>query len=347
MKRILILLSVCLMTSVVLAQNAGIMVSVNKGKDGLKFFRSNQLMEAIEAAEINDTIYFTAGSFDFYQLPDIDGDYYKREWSKPLVVIGAGAQEEGGTSVSMPGTLFLNFEGVPSNQRNISFEGIYVPNEICQLSDINELAFRNFRGYTIFDVDDITKKPEDADENWNGPLIESVILKSCQLEEINFNWCRAQKIQVSDSKINNVSGNCRGNQTFTIDHCRIGNLTDWFTGLIQNSLISRERTGPNGTAQIDNCGIYSSDNNVNSTRNNCISITDFNVFGDDSPTPLNGGSLALDGETTMGTTSAFSLYPSYPTLDVKKSEIDYDSINKQISIKVELLGDKNEAANEQ
>lgn len=335
MKRIFSLLAVCMLAIAAMAQNSGITLSYNKGKE-LKFFRSNQLMEAINAAEINDTLYFSAGSFDFYQLPQINDDYYKREWSKPLVLIGSGAQEEGGTYVSMPGTLFLNFEGVPFEQRNISFEGIWFPNEICQLSDINELAFRNYRGYSIFDVDDITKKPEDADENWKGPLIESVILNSCQVDEINFNWCRAGKIQVYDSKINNVLGSCR-DQAFLIDRCRIGNLTDWFTGLIQNSLIKEERTGPNGSAHMDNCGIYSSYNNENSTRDNCVSITDFNVFGDDSPTPLDGGSLAMDA---IGTTSAFSLYPSYPTLDLQGSEIDYDGINGKVTITVKLLGEK-------
>lgn len=338
MKQILTLLAVCTLGFAAMAQDAGIIVSVKKGEGGLKFFRSNQLMEAINAAEINDTLYFTAGSFDFYQLPQINNDYYKREWSKPLVVIGAGAQEEGGTSVSMPGTLFLNFEGFPLNQRNMTLEGIYVPNKICQLSDINELAFRNFRGTTISDNDDLTTKPEDADENWKAPLIQSVILNSCQLDEISLHWGRALNIQVYDSKINNVYGNCNGDgQRCFIDHCRISNLTDWFTGLIQNSLIKYERTGPNGTAQIDYCGIYSSDNNQNSTRNNCVSIGDFDVFGDESPTTINGGSLVLDDDTTIGTSSAFSLYPTYPTLDPKKSEIDY--YDDKITITVKLLGE--------
>lgn len=348
MKRILILLSVCLMTSVVLAQNAGIMVSVNKGKDGLKFFRSNQLMEAIEAAEINDTIYFTAGSFDFYQLPDIDGDYYKREWSKPLVVIGAGAQDDNGTSVSMPGTLFLKFdESIPLEKRDVSFEGMYIPNWVSPGSEVNELTFRNFRG-TFYDRNELLQN-EEGTEDWERPhtYIHKVDFDNCYMDQINLEERNVYKIEVNNSRISAVNGACAEvseGQTFTLDHCRISEVSSGFWGLVMNSLIRFDYSGADG--QFNSCGIYNRELNPSKDKN-CVSVGYFYYEDNDMPSANDGGSTKLADGSYMGLTEDYTLYPSYPTLDVKKSEIDYDSINKQISITVKLLGAENEASNVQ
>lgn len=348
MKRILTLLTVCLMASVAMAQNAGIMVSVNKGNGGLKFFRSNQLMEAIKAAEINDTIYFTAGSFDFSQLPQIDDNYYQYEWSKPLVVIGAGAQDDNGTSVSMPGTLYLKFDdSIPLEKRNVSFEGIYIPNWVSPGSEVNELTFRNFRG-DFYDRNDMLQNEEGA-EDWVKPhtYIHKVVFDNCYMDHINLEERNVNKIEVNNSRMSEVNGACAEvleGQTFTLDHCRIAEVSSGFEGLIMSSLVRSDYSGADG--QFESCGIYNRELDPSKDKN-CVRVDYFYYSNDEMPSANDGGSTTLADGTSMGLTADYTLYPSYPTLDVKKSEIDYDGINNQISITINLLGVNDEAANEQ
>lgn len=338
MKRIFSLLAVCTLAIAAMAQNAGITLSYNKGKE-LKFFRSNQLMEAINAAEINDTLYFSAGSFDFYQLPQINDDYYAREWSKPLVIIGAGAQNENGTSVSMPGTLYLKFdESIPDAQRNVSFEGIYIPNWVCPASAINNLTFKNFRG-DFYDRNDLIRNEYD-EEDWVKPhtYIKNVVFDECYMDHINLEERNVDNMQVLNTKVGNVNGQCseRESLKFSLDHCRISELHDGFNGLVQNSAIRWDYSGAD--SQIKASGMYSSNNN--SLRDEkCVTLSDFYWDGDEALT-ANDGSVTLNDGTMMGTLPSFSLYPSYPTLDPKESEIDYDGINGKVTITVKLLGEK-------
>ncbi|MDE6560856.1 MAG: hypothetical protein K2K75_05730 [Muribaculaceae bacterium] len=338
MKRIFSLLAVCLVGLSAIAQNAGITLSYNKGKE-LKFFRSNQLMEAIDAAEINDTLYFSAGSFDFYQLPQINDDYYAREWSKPLVVIGAGAQDESGTSVSMPGTLFLKFdETIPVSQRNVSFEGIYIPNWVSPACEVNNLSFINFRG-DFYDRNNLIKNEYD-EEDWVKPhtYINNVVFDRCLMDHINLEERNVNQIQVINSKVSEVSGQCseKDGKTFTLDHSRIRELGGGFIGLVQNSAIHYDYSGEG--SQINASGMYSSSNS--SVRDSkCVTLDDFYWIGDEMLTS-NDGSVTLADGTMMGTLPSFSLYPSYPTLDLKESEIDYDGINGKVAITVKLLGGK-------
>lgn len=338
MKRILTLFAVLSMVLPAMAQNQGIMLSYNKGQQ-LKFYRSDQLMKAINEAEVNDTLYFSSGSFDFNQLPQINGDYYRREWSKPLVLIGAGAQDENGTSMSMDGTLFLKFDdSVPLEKRNMSLEGIRIPNWVCPASEINQLSFVNFRG-DFYDRNDLIETPGDADENWQKPhtYIQKAIFDQCVMEHINLDERNIDNCMVKNSKINYLEGKCSDRiegQAFSLDHCRVGDLNNSFEGLIQNSLVRYDHG--NGSVQLNSCGIYSSDNN--SIRDNkCVGISWIDdIFGNDIPS-ANEGTLVLEDGSNMGTSPQFSLFPSYPTIDPSQSEIDYDGINKAVKVSLTLL----------
>lgn len=352
MKRIFTFIASIVMVLSGMAQSSGILLSYNKGEQ-LKFYVRNDLQKAIEDALIGDTLYFSAGSFSFSFLPQIDDNYYRREWTKPLVMIGAGAQDSNGTTFSIPGTLYLNFDqNVPIEKRNLSFEGIYLSSsKVCQMSDVNELTFKNFRGNTISDNDDLTKQPDDADASWKFPAIQKLTMDNSQINDFSFayGWC--YKIGIYNSKFNSFNGRCNPNEGQTaaiIDHCRIDRLFGWTTGIVKNSLIMSDQSGENGTVQINNCGWFGSNNSANSPKTGCVELSSsFNWDGDNIPTVTGGGSLTLSDGSSMGTTSDYSLYPSYPTLyynseDTENtSNIDYDTINKKITIKVKVLGNNN------
>lgn len=338
MKRILTLLAVFTMVLSAMAQSektTGIMLSKDKGKE-LRFYNKNQLMKAIAEATENDTLYLSAGSFNFNQLPKIKESSDHREWSKPLVVIGAGAQN--GTSVTMDGTLYLNLDKFPLEQRNVSFEGIYIPNWVSPASEVNELSFINYRG-TFYDSNNLIETPDDADESWEKPhtYIKKVIIDRCQMESIDLQEENVKDIYVSNSKVTSaVNGRCTivpemNGQLFTLDHCRIQDVGSNFEGLVQNSMINYDYASSAST--FDSCGVNYGDYS-SSNRPNCVHINGFDVGSDDAPTlwdPNQGNSDVLQD---MGTTSSFSLYPSYPTLNVEESEIDKfdDSIKITVGV---------------
>lgn len=123
MKRFLTLLAAIVMAMTAMAQNAGIVLSYNKGKE-LKFYANYELNKAIDDAEVNDTIYF--GS-DYYNIDVLPKYKDNRDWvqiNKPLTFIGSGAQD-GGTKLSGDMYIFLNIDASLDHVKKVfSFEGI-------------------------------------------------------------------------------------------------------------------------------------------------------------------------------------------------------------------------------
>ena len=93
MKRILTLLAAITMVMSAMAQSAGITLSTNNGEE-LRFFRADQLQQAIDEAQANDILYFASGYYDLNQI--------NHKITKPLTFIGTGAQgvDKGGTNFS-------------------------------------------------------------------------------------------------------------------------------------------------------------------------------------------------------------------------------------------------------
>ena len=346
MKRIFSLLAICTFGLAAMAQNAGILLSYNKGEE-LKFYRSNDLAKAIDDAEVNDTLYFGAGDYDLVQFPQYENSTNTdhRQLTKPLTFIGAGAQDNG-TRFTRGFNLFINID--PSikdeSKRNVSFEGINFSSrwDIFPASNINELKFVNSNmrfsdnGYSDYYMQ------EEPDYKVN-----KLIIDRCRMDNLSLTGNKVGKADVKNTKIEGyVYGNCSDNSAAAaLNHCYIGYIDSNFIGLITNSFIYYDYASAENVLQ--DCYYYGSYySEGNSTVEDCKTLDTSDVdYCDNNPSPYGNCS---DGTLygSLGGNNPFTLYPSYPTPDTtvdsndnKKSFIDYDIINKNLTVTVTLLGE--------
>lgn len=309
-----------------MAQSAGITLSSN---GTLKFFRSDQFGDAIDAAQPNDTIYFAPGEYQINKLWEWD-NWNSRKITKPLVLIGAGGHENGTRfSTSSSQSLYIDLSQYDTNN-NFSMEGIrYNGGRIIVASDIDNLTFRNMYvqefGYTVNDT--VTAK------------VNNMLVDRCHItSEVELGNDRVASANFLNSKINNIKGSCTNNIP-AANHCKLWNVDSSFTGFILNSFI---RYGDVTNSSLENCGYYSVSGVSETNTKNSFNIGyDFDGY-DDNPSQLDASYVSNDG-TPMGTSGGdnpFSLYPSYPTPDVTKSTIEYDVNNKKLNVTIKLLGAK-------
>ncbi|MDE7419297.1 MAG: hypothetical protein K2N35_03720, partial [Muribaculaceae bacterium] len=155
MKRFFLFLVGIFIVITSMAQSTYIVLSYNKGEE-LRFYRPDQITDAIDKAEVNDTIYFGIGNYNMDYLCSRD-DYFEGipadgipTINKPLIFIGSGAHS-GGTCFYGGQRLIINIDtSLDDNIKKLSFEGIsfgYDENvfNIEIASSLQELKFANCR----------------------------------------------------------------------------------------------------------------------------------------------------------------------------------------------------------
>lgn len=331
------------MAVVAMAQNAGIILSYNKGKE-LKFYTSDELNKAINDAEVNDTVYFGPGTFSLANLPKYDTSYENnRQINKPLTFIGSGAHA-GGTFIEGNYDIYLTVDiSLDESKKIYNFEGLRF--EINQnsgagmvpYSNIKELNLKNVMLYRFVDM----FSNVELDETYS---IDNLNIDRCYLSGLYIIDFLTKHVNVNNTKMNNMYGGCDSDYgVATLDHCYIGNIGDNTVGLIQHSLIYN--TSADERTSIEDCWLYGNDGSANMTE--CRELSDSKVSDlDNAPSSLG---KCKDG-TAYGTTGGirpYTLYPQYPTPDTSvdsdtgksRSYVDYDVLNKKLTITVKRLGE--------
>lgn len=341
MKRFLTLMAAVMTVMAAMAQSAGIVLSYNKGKE-LKFFKSNQLAEAIEEAEVNDTIYFGAGKYDLSGLPKYEASSYSdhKIISKPLVFIGSGG-DDNSQSTLFTGANQLTLFADPSldeTKKNYSFEGIYFKtsyNTIVPASNLNELKFINFQGK-------INDNNSDSEDKF---VINNLIINRCNIQDLNLSNFSTKRVDIQNTKFSNgIKGGCDSNFGIAaLDHCFINSIDSNFIGLIQHSLIYYTYAG--NQTSLEDCCYYGESGD--SSKDGCTKLNTSSVSNLDNDSSSLGNCTDGTAYGTSGGNTPYTLYPQYPTADVSvdketnkaNSFVDYDSINKKLTITVKRLGE--------
>lgn len=343
MKRIFTFFAAISMVMIAMAQSAGITVSTN---GSLKFFSSNQLAEAIEAAQPNDTIYLAAGQYSYNNLPERqirynnEYDYSNsyRMLTKPLTFIGAGgylnATDNGkGTRISGDYTLAIDIKGVAEGvSKNVSFEGLSFANEMCVASEIDNLTFRNF--YSGSDINYV----EDDTIQTN---VKNILFDRSSVSTFRLGEGRVGAANFLNSKIRSyIYGSCTNNNAgAALNHCYIYYVGSDFKGLIRNSLIY---SCESSDAVLQYTGYYSSSSQ--GTHENCYKLNYSSVESryDNDPANLDATFVTAENDGTplgtLGGNNPYSLYPSFPTPDAEASTVEYDVTNKKLNVVVKILG---------
>ncbi|MDE6480058.1 MAG: hypothetical protein K2L45_07280 [Muribaculaceae bacterium] len=324
MKRFLTLLSVIAMVMTAMAQSSGIVLSYNKGQE-LKFYGAYQLDKAIEDAEVNDTIYFGPGEYDLSVLPEKDSD--SKKLIKPLTFIGSGAHSEG---TSFTGVMDLYLDVDPSldhSKKVFSFEGLRLDVfRIRPYSDLKELKLVNFRCNYYSEIEEKDK----------GGIVDNLIIDRCSLSVLALDSYSTKHVTVNNTKIyQEFTG--RSDSSYGIasfDHCLIEFSCG--TGIIRNSIIQEIQSG--SATSYEHC-VYNTDCYGKSSLKECISRPKYWASDlDKDPSSLG---ICEDGTVygTLGGETPFTLFPQFPTADASESYLDYDALNKKLTINVKLLGD--------
>lgn len=69
MKRVLSFIVAVMSVMTAMSQSSGIILSYNKGEQ-LKYYKNDQIAQAVNDAEVNDTIYFGPGDYKLQNLPE-------------------------------------------------------------------------------------------------------------------------------------------------------------------------------------------------------------------------------------------------------------------------------------
>ena len=293
------------------AQTATVTLSTN---GELKSFGAYGILDAIDAANPNDTIWLSSGHFV---------ERNELYLTKPLVFIGSGAIGDNATQLSSS-----NIRLKLDSDSSIVFEGIDILAEVQVYGDGN-IIFRNSqleRLYTFHTSDYI--------------ISPSMWLDRCKVTG-NIDLGTEGALNINNSIID---GNCWSYNAYTnIVNCSIKYCYISVTGTVSNSLLNDWEDRYNVTFQ--DCvlsAVYSGDMSK-AQYINCS--TPLNENGEAiQPTPENAelyNWLGSDGTLVgpYGGTTPFSLLPSYPTPDPSNSTLEYDKNTHKLKVKVSILDD--------
>lgn len=346
MKRILTIIAAISMAIVAMAQAGGITVSTyNKDtkETKLQFFNCNELSNAIEAAQPNDTIYFSAGEYTLNNLPSKTYIYNTNGYtdtyriiSKPLVFIGVGAEETAlCTRWTGSNHVVVDLTGYEGDEKNISLEGIYLNKSFHVATDLDNLTFRNFQGTSIYFVGD----PE------NTSRIGNMLIDRCYLSgDVHMGYGRIDNFNILNTRIRGrlYGKSLESEGIASLNHCYIEYIDNYFKGLIKNSLIYYDYSGSDTV--LEYCGYYSSDSSI---KNNCYKISSSVYDYNKDPSQLSEECVSDDGTPlgTSGGTNPYTLNPSYPTPDGAKSKANIvidDDGTKKLKVSVAIIGENAE-----
>lgn len=335
MKRFFSLILAIAMVLTAMAQSSGIVLSYNKGKE-LRFFKADQLSLAMDEAENNDTIYFGPGRYGIGS-----------KITKPLTFIGTGCHSNGtylypltSSSDYSSEPLYLEIDPrLEEDKKVISFEGMsfapYNTNNsiyIRPCSNLKLLKLVSTSISTLFDNKDFVI---------DNLIIDKCILSFLELSNFTTKHCTVNNtiIRINNGYYN-VKGGCDSKfGVATFDHCFLEKLDDDFVGIVKHSIIHTSDAGSD--ALLENCLYYRT---YGTPETECTWINSENIYQYETEyetQKCNDGTLY----GTRGGSSPRTPYPPYPTADTSadstgkaKSFLDYDALNKKLSITVKMLG---------
>lgn len=313
-----------------LAQNSNIMLS-SSGK--IRTYNTSQLWDVVNDANPGDTIYLGYGDFYLENFPTttIADGRMPHVLSKPLTIIGLTSDMD-----NMP-RCFIGWSDLyidtQSAGGNISLEGFAFIGDIIIGGGDSEIAFRNFATTGNIRVDG------------SG---NTVILDRCNIGDINIGNGLLNDLQASNTIIrNSITGRCNENGKIAdFNHCAIGSVNDnedqRACAHISNSYIGNIS---GDEVAYENCYyMYGNVDSATMTLTNCTNIDgsiDLWSLNLDKAASESYGFVGNDGTVpgVMGGSNPYSVLPSYPVPDYNNSSVTYDSVNKNLNIKVKVLTD--------
>jgi len=313
MKRILTILATLYMVGSVMAQMATITLS-SGGK--LQFFHADQLGAAIDAANPNDTIYLSNGTFTGIPYDEKTAGHYI---TKPLVIIGSSAST---CKISLGEKIYINLN---NSDGMFSLEGVYSSNDIWIVSEMNQFKMVNTR---------VTSLKINSSSPLKSLIIDRCLISSdLVLDNVkDDDIIPVKSAIVRNSFVTNIYDTGEDMTGCTLINCCVKTVRDSFRGYILNSIIERA----NDLANYNSCYVYQD------TPANCTSITwgQFDKYWSQGQYDVANEWIGNDG-TVVGVMGGdgptFSLNPSYPTPDATNSTLEYDKVNKKLKIKVSLI----------
>lgn len=187
-------------------------------------------------------------------------------------------------------------------------------------SDLKEIKFVNVKNSYI----------DKGYSQTEAFTVDNLIIDRCDFDYLDLRNLSTKNASINNTKIFRLDGGCENSYGATLNHCSIASIGSDFVGLIQYSLIG---DGLSGTQCVyENCHYTGSS---------------FNLYKlDDNPSSLG---KCDDGTVygTLGGQTPYTLFPQYPTPDTSidpntgksKSYVEYDGLNKKLTITVKRLGE--------
>ncbi len=319
MKRILTILAAMCMVGSAMAQVPTITLS-SGGK--LQLFSAGQLGAAIDAANPNDTIYLSNGTFSGIPSKYNDAGYYEYLISKPLVIIGSGAS----TCTINLGDRYSNNQiciNLNNSDGKFSLEGVSTVQEIDIVSEMDQFTMMNTKTTSL---------------KIQAPL-NSLTVDRCnissdlRLNNKNDSISPVKNAYLRNSMLNDIHNSC--DELCTVINCFVNRVDYSFIGYILNSVIYYAQNGDYATFDsCYSCNTYEAQTNCTKVSNDLVLQYASGQFDVANEWIGNDGTVV---GVMGGNGPTYSLNPSYPTPDATKSTLEYDKVNKQLRIKVSLI----------
>ena len=295
-------------------------------------FQSSELPNAVNAAEEGDTIFLTKGRF-----------YHGSSFSitKSIHIIGAGVDESnywGENSCVIQGDDISITNQDNGKIHNISFEGVYLTQDLNLRADIENVTFKKCKnGNTIYFVSEKSIENIKFDrcmlnyiQTNNQPGIGNLVAKNCKIEEL----CGGTGLKETT--------------LLKFINCNISKIGADFNGIFVNSIINSISNG--STSYHSATGILVNtlyharsgyDPMENVPQQDCWLATETLIPTDNdlncslSSTELIGaGRVGLDGTPVgiEGGVNPYSLTIHAPSINIKSSKVDGDT--KTVTINV-------------
>ncbi len=313
MKRILTILAAMCMVGSAMAQAPTITLS-SGGK--LQLFSAGQLGAAIDAANPNDTIYLSNGTFS--GIPSKAG-YDGYLISKPLVIIGSGAST---CTINLGNSSHRICINLNNSDGKFSLEGVNTVQEIDIVSEMDQFTMMN---------------TETTSLKIQAPL-NSLTVDRCKissdliLNNNNDSISPVKNAYLRNSMLGDISNSC--DELCTVINCFVNRVEYSFIGYILNSVILYPQNGDYAT--YDSCYIGNYGSQANCTAVSYSLIEQYASGQFDVANEWLGNDGTVVG-VMGGNGPTYSLNPSYPTPDATNSTLEYDKVNKQLRIKVSLI----------
>jgi len=324
MKKILSLIMLCLLLSNNRAIAADGQIFLRHNGQMVQTFQSNELPNAVNAAEEGDTIFLTKGRFNHESSFSI---------TKSIHIIGAGVDEKnywGENSCVIQGNDITITNQDNGKIHDISFEGVYLSQALYLRADIENVSFKKCKNgndiyfdskknveYVTFDRCMLNRILTD-----NQPGIGNLVAKNCKIEELygGTSLKESTSLKFINCNISKVGADFNGIFINSIINSIANGSTSYHsaTGMLVNTLYhGRSGYDPMENVPQQDCWLATetlipTDNDLNCSRS--------------SAELIGAGRVGLDGTSVgiEGGVNPYTLTIHAPTINIKSSKVNGD-----------------------